>query len=177
MNGNKELWVRVGYEVFSQKGESGLKVELLAKKTGISKSSFYHHFADLEVFMVFLMDYHLQQSALIAQKEKEAQSIDPDLIHVLLEHKTDLLFNRQLRFNQQNPLYFNTLQKSNQIVGNEFVALWKKDLKLSLSQAQIESLFELALENFYLQINADNLNYAWLSGYFSRLKKIAANLS
>nr|WP_245550167.1 TetR/AcrR family transcriptional regulator [Haliscomenobacter hydrossis] len=27
-----------------------MKIEVLAKKVGISKSSFYHHFVDLEIF-------------------------------------------------------------------------------------------------------------------------------
>jgi hypothetical protein len=31
------------------------------------------------------------------------------------------------------------------------------------------------LENFYLQINAENLNPAWLSAYFNNLKRIARN--
>jgi hypothetical protein len=92
-----------------------------------------------------------------------------------VEHKIDLLFNRQLRFNQQNKLYKETLNKSNQIIGNGFVTIWMNDLKLNLNQRQLESLFELALENFFLQINAENLNYDWLSEYFQNLKKIARN--
>ncbi|HPH20964.1 MAG TPA: TetR/AcrR family transcriptional regulator, partial [Haliscomenobacter sp.] len=110
-----------------------------------------------------------------ADKEKKAKNIDPELITILVEHKMDLLFNRQLRINQQHQHYKETLDKSNQIIGNEFVKLWAKDLNLNLSQGQLESLFELALENFYLQINAENLNPAWLSAYFNNLKRIARN--
>lgn len=174
---NKYVWIRTGYEIFSLTGENGLKVETLAKKVGISKSSFYHHFADLEIFLDYLMKYHLEQSAIIAEKEKSVKNIDPDLITILVEHKTDLLFNRQLRFNQQNKVYYETLIKSNQIIGREFVTIWENDLKLNLNRTQIESLFELALENFFLQINSDKLNYNWLSLYFKNLKKIAVNFS
>jgi hypothetical protein len=91
----------------------------------------------------------------------------------LVEHKTDLLFNRQLRFNQQKETFKKALVKSNQSIGNEFVILWAKEHKLSLSQKQLESLFELALENFFLQINEDNLNFTWLYDYFNKLGKIA----
>lgn len=172
---NKDTWIKTGYEIFALSGENGLKVEALAKKVGISKSSFYHHFADLEIFVEYLLKFHLQQSEVMAAKEKNAKNIDPELITILVDHRMDLLFNRQLRINQQQQHYKETLYKSNQIIGNEFVKLWAKDLSLNLSQGQLESLFELALENFYLQINAENLNPDWLSAYFSNLKRIARN--
>jgi len=173
MTENKNIWIETGYQIFALYGESGLKIETLAKKVGISKSSFYHHFADLEFFLDTLLKFHLQQSQTIADKEKAVQTIDPELIHVLVEHKTDLLFNRQLRFNQQDKRYKETLTRSNQIIGNEFVIIWAKDL--ALSQKKLESLFELALENFFLQINAENLTYEWLSAYFNNLKRVAQN--
>jgi AcrR family transcriptional regulator len=172
---NKDTWIKTGYEIFALSGENGLKVEVLAKKVGISKSSFYHHFADLKIFVEYLLKFHLQQSEVMATKEKNAKNIDPELITILVDHRMDLLFNRQLRINQQQQHYKETLDKSNQIIGNEFVKLWAKDLNLNLSQGQLESLFELALENFYLQINAENLNPLWLSAYFSNLKRIARN--
>jgi AcrR family transcriptional regulator len=176
MSDNKDIWIRTGYNLFALSGENGLKIETLAKKVGISKSSFYHHFADLEVFLELLMKFHLAQSQIIASKEKAAKNIEPELIDILVAHKEDLLFNRQLRFNRQNKLYFETLLKSDQIIGKEFVTLWKQDLQLSLNQQQLEGLYELAMENFYLQINSENINHKWLSDYFSNLKRIAQNM-
>jgi hypothetical protein len=38
MTATKEIWIKTGYEIFALKGESGLKVEMLARKVGISKS-------------------------------------------------------------------------------------------------------------------------------------------
>jgi AcrR family transcriptional regulator len=169
----QEKWIKAGYELFANFGEKGLKIETMAQKMGISKSSFYHHFAALDLFLDELLNYHLLQSKRIAEKESLAYSINPDLINILVEHKTDLLFNRQLRFNQQKETFKKALVKSNQSIGNEFVILWAKEHKLSLSQKQLESLFELALENFFLQINEDNLNFTWLYDYFNKLGKIA----
>lgn len=172
---NKEVWINAGYEIFALKGHGGLKIEPLACKVGKSKSSFYHHFADLEVFIGVLLQRHIQQSYLMADKEQKANNIDPELIHILVEHKNDLLFNRQLRINQNIKTYADILIRSNKIVGDVFVYLWVKDLNLKLSQKQLEGIFTRALENFYLQINADNLCYDWLSGYFAGLKKITQN--
>jgi AcrR family transcriptional regulator len=173
---NKEGWIKAGYEIFALSGAGAIKIEPLAKRVGKSKSSFYHHFADLELFTGLLLKYHVAQSRIIAEKEQKADNIDPALIHILIEHRIDLLFNRQLRINQNNKLFSETLHESNKLVGNDFIKLWVKDLDLKLTMSQIEGIFTLALENFYLQINADNLNYTWLSDYFANLKQITRSI-
>jgi AcrR family transcriptional regulator len=172
---HKEIWIKTGYNIFAHNGQAGLKIEPLAKQVGKSKSSFYHHFADLELFINALLKYHIEQSYCIAQKERNAQTIDPELINILVEHKTDLLFNRQLRINRNVLVFEETLCLSNKIIGDAFKTAWSKDLNAQLSQKQIEGVFTLALENFYLQINVDNLNYKWLSDYFDNLKAITNN--
>lgn len=172
---SKEIWIKEGYEIFANSGQSGIKIEPLAKRVGKSKSSFYHHFSDIEIFIDFLLKHHIKQSKIISQKEQQAKNIDPELINILVEHKTDLLFNRQLRINQNIKSYSLALDKSNKSVGNAFINVWVKDLGLKLSQKQIEGIFTLALENFFLQINIETLKYEWLSSYFKNLKKIAIN--
>ncbi len=169
---NKDIWIKTGYEIFALSGPEGLKIEPLAKKVGKSKSSFYHHFADLELFIHFLLKHHIQQSISIAQKEQTAPNIDPALINILTAHRTDLLFNRQLRIHQNVPLFAETLCQGNKIIGDAFKTAWARDLNLQLSPKQLAGVFALAIENFYLQINADNLHYEWLSAYFSNLKSI-----
>jgi AcrR family transcriptional regulator len=176
-NDSKEIWIKTGYEIFALSGQSGLKIEPLAKKVGKSKSSFYHYFADLELYIDNLLKHHIEQSYIIAAKEKSAKSVDPELINILVEHRVDLLFNRQLRINQNIKSFSDTLIQSNKIVGDAFVKVWVKDLSLQLSQNQIQGIFTLALENFFLQINANNLNDKWLSEYFINLKKITDNFS
>lgn len=177
MTDSKEIWIIAGYETFAFDGKGGLKIETLAKKIGISKSSFYHYFADQEIFIDFLLKHHIKQSYIIADKEQNAKSIEPELIDILVYHKTDLLFNRQLRVNREVKDYENTLTLSNQIVGNAFVMLWVKELQLSMTQKQLEGIFELALDNFYLQINKDNLTRSWLSEYFKKVKRIILNFT
>lgn len=172
---SKEIWIKNGYEIFATVGHSGLKIEQLAKKVGTSKSSFYHYFGDLELFIDILLKHHIEQSKIIAQKEQASKNIDPELINVLVQHKTDLLFSRQLRINQNIKSFALTLEQSNKIVGDAFVNVWIEDLCLKLSKKQIEGIFTLALENFFLQINTETLNYNWLSNYFKNLKKIASN--
>lgn len=174
-NPGKQIWILEGYKNFAIHGETGLKIEKLAKITGVSKSSFYHHFADTELFLDQLFAFHIFQCRIIADKEKAVKKINPELINILTEHKIDLLFNRQLRFNQDRENYKTVLDKSNQIIGTDFVRIWAEDLNLALSNRQMEGLFELALENFFLRINQENITTSWLTSYFENLAKIAKN--
>lgn len=169
-----DKWIQAGYSCFSKAGLQGLKVEAMARQAGISKSSFYHHFADVELFTERLMQYHLQQVSVLAAKERQVRCIDPELIDVLLQHEDDLLFSRQLRFAQQHPLLAHTLQRSNELVGTDFIRIWKADMRLQLTDIQLLALFTLAIENFFLQLHPGRFNRLWLQQYFSHLKQLAA---
>lgn len=172
---NKEFWIRCGYELAAQKGINELKVEILAKIVGISKSSFYHHFADMQIFVSELLQHHIAQAKIIAEKENNTKSIIPELRDILLEHKTDLLFHRQLRFFQDNVEFARVVRNVNEIVGTGFVLLWVRELRLELPKKSIEGIFELALDNFYLQITPENFNSKWLEDYFDNLERIISN--
>lgn len=171
----KEIWIKNGYETFALVGLHGLKVEQLAKKVGKSKSSFYHYFADLELFEEELLKYYIQQAYVLDQKLQNAKNINPELINILIAHKTDLLFSRQLRIHSERKIFAEASTKAKEIAGNSFILLWATDLNLKLSQKQLEGIFELALENFYLQINVENFNHEWLSKYFDYLRRIVEN--
>jgi AcrR family transcriptional regulator len=173
---SKQIWLTTGYEILALSGTSALKVEQLARKVGISKSSFYHYFADLEVYLEELLRYHVTQAGIIAEKEKKAQQILPDLVEILLEHRMDLLFSRQLRFHRDRVDFADTVRQTDALIGDAILKLWIRDLNLPLSDRQLEGIFSLALENFYLQINPANLSSSWLTAYFTQLRKIAEEL-
>ncbi|MEM6297945.1 MAG: TetR/AcrR family transcriptional regulator [Bacteroidota bacterium] len=98
----EKKWIEHGYRIFAYDGAGSLKVERISRAVKKNKSSFYHLFADLEVFTQRLLDFHLDQSKIIAEKETNAKS-EQEIIKILVDHKVDLLFNRQLRFHRENP--------------------------------------------------------------------------
>jgi AcrR family transcriptional regulator len=169
---NKEIWVKIGYEIFALCGQNGLKVEPLAKKVGISKSSFYHHFVDIDCFLENLFTYHFKMYLILAEKERNCKTLHSELINVLIEHKIDLLFNRQLRINKNNNRINEALLKSDKLLGNYAIMLWAKEINLKLTKKQLEAVFEMATDDFYMQINEDNLNFEYLTSYFLNLSKI-----
>lgn len=173
---NVKIWILVGYEIFSKEGPKGLKVEVLAKKVGKNKSSFYHHFADLEVFTEYLLNYHLERAIIIAEEERNCQNIIPELIQVLIQNKQDLLFNRQLRVHRENPFFEDCFEKASEEIGEAILEVWSKFLGLSENPQSALSVLKLGLENFYLQITEENLNYQWLKNYLQEFQKMVKGI-
>jgi AcrR family transcriptional regulator len=176
MQNTKLPWLQIAYQRFAHEGPTGLKVEVLAKAVGKSKSSFYHLFADVEVFTEALLAYHLERARLIAERERACQNVVPELLHVLVEFKEDLLFSRQLRVHRQVPAFKHCFEKVNQMVGDAFLDVWAASLDLSEQRHLAREVLALALENFYLQITPNNLNYDWLLQYFSQLRSTVRGL-
>ena len=160
-----------GYRTFAYEGPQGLKVERLASEVGKNKSSFYHHFAEVEVFISRLLRYHLEQAKVMAAKEAEIKSLD-DLVETIIEHKVDMLFNRQLRIHRENPEFHECFMKTNQMTAESFAPLWAKLLELD-DNAQLAGLvLKLSMENFYLQITDETLNSHWLRAYFEGFREL-----
>ncbi|TGK53039.1 TetR/AcrR family transcriptional regulator [Leptospira bouyouniensis] len=177
MPATRNIWIVKGYEMVAIDGFDHLKIERLAKAVGKPKSSFYFLFIDLENFTKQMIEFHLNQCIQMAKKEADANSIDPELINIIIEHKIDLLFHKQIRIHRNNPSYLELIETTDSIVTIPFLNVWKKDLGIELTEIQMKGMFSLALENFYIQIHSDNLNESWLKNYFANLKTTILNLT
>lgn len=164
-------WILNGYQTFAYEGPSAIKIERLAKKIGKNKSSFYHLFADLESFKDCLLSYHLDQAVLIAEKESKC-STKEELIAVIIEHKTDLLFNRQLRIHRENKVFEKCFLKTNELTSKAIIGVWSEIIKLKDNSYLAELVYRLSLENFFLQITDETINHDWLNNYFNELSNL-----
>ena len=164
-------WIEKGYRVFAYEGPSGLKIERLSKEVGKNKSSFYHLFADLEVFTERLLTFHFQQAKIIADKESISKN-ERELIDIILDHKIDLLFNRQLRIHRDTPDFKSCFNKINQISIPAMLPVWKKIIGVSENTSLAQMVLMLSLENFFLQITDETLNETWLKTYFATIREM-----
>ena len=161
-------WIKKGYQAFAYEGPHGLKIERLSKGVGKNKSSFYHHFADLDIFTDILLKHHLEQVHLIAEKESNCSSIE-ELIDIIVLHKVDLLFNRQLRIHRENKHFESCFIKTNHITAQAIIGIWSEMLGLKGKSYLARLVLKLSIENFYLQITDKTLNHSWLKNYFKEL--------
>ena len=169
--GMKEEWIKVGYKNFAVDGPKELKIERLARQVQKNKSSFYHYFSDTEIFTQQLLEYHLVQAGIVAEKESQCKT-QPELIDILVFHKMDLLFNRQLRIHRENPLFKSCFEKVSTIATPAIMGIWSKIIELDDQSYLAGLVFKLGIENFYLQITEENLNHNWLNDYFAEFKHL-----
>ena len=172
MNNTTLPWILAGYKTFSKEGPKGLKVEALARQVNKNKSSFYHHFVDLDIFIRFLLEYHLERAKIMAIEESKCQNIDPELFQTIIKFKEDLLFNRQLRVHRNNSAFEKCFQQTSMEVSGAILQIWTKELELTDHSKLSLMILEWSLENFYFQITEETLNYEWLKNYFIKLKKL-----
>jgi AcrR family transcriptional regulator len=168
-------WIKVGYETFAHEGPGGLKVERIAKAVGKNKSSFYHFFADLEVFTEVLLEHHLSQAKIMAEKESQSGHLE-GLISVFIAHKTDLLFSRQLRVYRDIQAFEACFSESNRISLPSFLPIWAQIMGLKEHSYLSELVLYLSMDNFFLQITDETLETAWLTSYFRNLQNLVGHL-
>lgn len=51
-------WITAGLELLSQEGISGVKIQRLCERLGVTKGSFYWHFTDLHAFLGAMAKYY-----------------------------------------------------------------------------------------------------------------------
>ncbi len=169
-------WVFEGYQVFAIDGPNGLKVERISKLVGKNKSSFYHHFADLEVFVSVLLEHHIKQSIILGEKEANCTGKD-EFVQLMLEHKRDLLFSRQLRIHRDNEEFEKCFCRTNEISIPNFIPIWSTMIGLENNQKLAGTVLNLSIENFFLQITEETLQEAWLNEYIDNIRNMVMQFS
>lgn len=176
MRDTKKPWINAGYTLFALQGPGAVKVEVLSRTVGKSKSSFYHHFADMEIFISCLLEHHLIRAEAIIEQERACKNVIPELLEVLIDAKLDLLFNRQLRVNRSVPEFAECFQKASAESAEAILGIWAEELGLSEHPRFALMLMTLSMENFYLQITEETLTYEWLEGFIQQLKQMVSEI-
>lgn len=169
MSAAKKLWIDEGYRFFALHGPDGIKVEKLAKQLGRNKSAFYYFFSVPETFTSALLDHHLHRTNALAAKLKTAGDLQ-GVIEVFIEHKTDLLFNRQLRIHRTNAEFESCFVQTNQSVGDSIMPVWSTIIGLEDDSYLARLVLKLSVENFLLKITDEAMNARWLKDYFGELR-------
>jgi AcrR family transcriptional regulator len=60
----KQDWFYAAFQVLGETGFTGLTIDNLTTKLGVTKGSFYHHFKDYEDFKIALLDSYEQEGTL-----------------------------------------------------------------------------------------------------------------
>ena len=168
-------YLAVAHRSFATEGPMALRVEALARAVGKNKSSFYHHFGDLEGFTEQLLRYHDTRFAEAIDAEAAAINV-AELTQALLDHQEEILFSRQCMLHLDRPELRACLERNVERSIPRLLPLWAKLVGLPERTTLAEGVLRLSLENFFLQLTPDTLNDAWLSNYLSKLHTLVGQL-
>lgn len=157
-SGTKQKWIEKGYEHFALYGPAKLSINKISKEIELSRASFYHYFADLELFIEELLDLHWQVNQDFASiGAKECKKYSPDLYLLLEKYPIPLQFSKQLFLNRNIPAYNYLFMKILSAIGSLFC------LKLFSEQFNIRNdedacnLWQIVVEAWYSRLDVNDL--------------------
>ena len=162
-------WLDKGYELFGQVGPEGLKIEPLAKAVKISKSSFYHHFADLQVFEQELLQWHYAKAKRLVAEVQACKSIVPDFLNLLIEQKELIYFNRQLLIHKHKEAYIQCFQQVNGLLQANFLGIWAQLIQLSDQLDIANEILHVVVQLFYQRLPPPDFDYNWILSFLKEV--------
>ena len=163
----KKKWLEQGYKDFAIDGPDKLSINNLAKKVGASRSSFYHYFAEIDVFVDELLELHwtICQEFNSAGK-KSCKKMIPDLYELLAEYPIPLQFSRQLFLNRNIPRYNYVFLKAYETSAKIFVLdLFGDHINMQLPHRDLNHLFLTLGEAWYSRLDPQDLSAEVLCGH------------
>jgi AcrR family transcriptional regulator len=74
---SKAEWLEKALNTLETDGVRGIRVEVLAKSLGVSKSGFYWHFKDRDDLLRQVLDYWAQELTMVVSSNEELQKAKP----------------------------------------------------------------------------------------------------
>lgn len=176
MKGDKKhIWIQTGYLRFATYGEAGLTVESIARDLKRNKSSFYHYFGDLDAFKSEILRHHLDKSKDVGLMMSRAEKLDPDILEIILTHKHDFLFHKQLKL-AEGETYKQYYERAFELVQAPLLEKLSEALGIKDKQLFSAALLGLVSDNFLLRIQESTLSLTWLRAYLEELRGLTRHI-
>ena len=170
-HGFKQKWIEKENEHFAFYGPDNLSINKLSKEIGSPRASFYHHFGDIEIFIIKLLDIHWQ----ICQKfdsagAQECKKFFPDLYLLIEQYPIPLQFSRQLFLNRNNPAFNYLFLRAYNASARAFILkLFAAQFGLHQNDEDTYNLWLTVGESWYSRLDINNLSA-------EKMQKLAENI-
>jgi AcrR family transcriptional regulator len=154
-------WVEAGYGFFALEGPEGINIEKIARKIGLNKSGFYHHFGDREVFIQKILEYHLQRNEQFYAELLHASQFDPDVLNLIIKYKEIAEVQSQLRKNMSNPAFEKAFQSVKTRNQKAYVKHWAEYLKISENEVA-SNLWDIMRDIYFIHFMYKKLTFKTL---------------
>jgi AcrR family transcriptional regulator len=170
---NSSVWIEEGYSLFAEEGLKGIQVERLARILGLNKSGFYHYFGDLDGYCEELIQLHKQKADLYLQDVADVKSIDPEYLHVVVKHKTPVMFHIHLLRIQKNPSFYKTARMIDILLREQ----WRDYLGIHEHPDLAIRYFNIVRDMFYARMSHQNMNYPFLHKLMTEARVVMQQLT
>lgn len=169
-----QLWVTLGYELFSEEGHEGIQIERLARILGLNKSGFYHYFENTDTFFSKLIQKHHEMADEMIVKIGKMESFDPEVIDLIMEYSTAILFQMQLVKNNHVPLFSKTQADVTFKFSRSILPLWSS--YVGLEQEQALKLWLFVRGKFFSNLTSKDMSLDFIHATFSEAKILIKKL-
>lgn len=173
---NKADWIITGYELVAEVGFDAISIEQISRLMGKNKSSFYHYFGELELYILQLLKWHIKQSEDFATKVESAMSINPDIFNLALEHKHDIFFHKQLRLKRNKTHFSEALAQAFGNYEKAVIKHWASFFGLEQKQKFVGTFIHFFTENLLLKATFDTFTFEWMENYAAELKAMVQQI-
>jgi AcrR family transcriptional regulator len=154
----KTPWIETGYRHFAEFGPQELKIKCIAKDAGVSRTTFYHFFTDLEDFVDQLLQHHRQVAKMYHTQQRRCKKYT-DLFTAVETFRTGIFFHRQLLLHKDNPYFYLTYRMLNKI-GNEIIyPLWAEYFNYEGNSIIGKEIHLMLLDLWHLNLKEEDLTY------------------
>ena len=151
---NKDRWIETGYRHFAELGPEDMHVNQIAHEAGVSRTSFYQFFTDLDDFIGHLLDHHSQQADIYHARLQACQAYT-EIFRVMMDFHDGVFFHRQLLLHGAHPAFHDLYQKLNQI-GNAIVyPLWAEYFEYEGNELAGKEIHLMLIDLWYLNLTKD----------------------
>ena len=169
-------WLNTGYELFAKEGLDGIQIERLARILNLNKSSFYHYFGDIEIFLDELFECHKSIVYSMASDFRNARQID-DYFSILLKYKETVLFNMQLVRYRHIESFNKVYHTINAIVDPEVIPLFSALVGLSNNRELASKFYGQVRDMLYSRLTWANMKEEFLRSFLRDVKDVVRELA
>jgi AcrR family transcriptional regulator len=155
----KGKWIKTGYRHFANFGPQELSIKSIAQDAGVSRTTFYHFFADMDDYIGQLLEYHQEVAEEHFMRLRLCKTYEPDVFKVVIDFREEIFFHRQLLLHKENPIFFQTYQMLNQRSNEIIYPLWAEYFQYNGDEARGKEIHLMLLDLWYLEMNENDFTY------------------
>jgi AcrR family transcriptional regulator len=170
------VWIDEGYGLFAEAGFAGICIERLAGTLGLNKSGFNYYFGGLDGFCTELLDMHEKKITVFTQDICKIKTLDPEYLHLLIEHSETVMFQVQLLKTKRSHAFFEAGEKNDQRIRFSLFHVWCDYLGILKNPSLAMRCYNIVRDMLYSRINVQNLNYQYLHNLVNEAKSIIGKI-